>query len=231
VLLCDEPTGALDSKTGIQVLEALDEVNRDLGTATILITHNADIQRIAERVVVLADGKVVRDEPTRPDRPRAGVLVRALDRKMLRDLRQIWAQTLAIALVLGCGIMLMVGAQGTQRSLSRRARPTTNASASPISSRGAIRAPRALLDEIAEIDGVALAEGRITFNAVLDIDGMDEPATARVLSLPAAGAPLLNVPLLRTGRMPDPDRPDEVLINEPFGEAHDLVPGSRFAAS
>jgi putative ABC transport system ATP-binding protein len=67
VLLCDEPTGALDSKTGIQVLEALDEVNRDLGTATILITHNADIQRIAERVVVLADGKVVRDErnPTR----------------------------------------------------------------------------------------------------------------------------------------------------------------------
>jgi putative ABC transport system ATP-binding protein len=67
VLLCDEPTGALDSKTGVQVLEALDEVNRELGTATILITHNADIQRIAERVVVLADGKVVRDEPN-PER-------------------------------------------------------------------------------------------------------------------------------------------------------------------
>ena len=62
VLLCDEPTGALDSKTGIQVLEALHEVNRDLGTATVLITHNASIQRIAHRVVVLADGKVVRDE-------------------------------------------------------------------------------------------------------------------------------------------------------------------------
>lgn len=62
VLLCDEPTGALDSKTGIQVLEALHEVNRDLGTATILITHNASIQRIAHRVIVLADGKVIRDE-------------------------------------------------------------------------------------------------------------------------------------------------------------------------
>jgi len=62
VLLCDEPTGALDSKTGIQVLEALHEVNRDLGTATVLITHNAAIQRIAHRVVVLADGRVVRDE-------------------------------------------------------------------------------------------------------------------------------------------------------------------------
>ncbi|MCC6001851.1 MAG: ABC transporter ATP-binding protein [Pararhodobacter sp.] len=62
VLLCDEPTGALDSKTGIQVLEALYEVNRDLGTATVLITHNAGIQRIAHRVVVLADGQITRDE-------------------------------------------------------------------------------------------------------------------------------------------------------------------------
>ncbi len=62
VLLCDEPTGALDSTTGVQVLEALAQVNADLGTATVLITHNADIQRIADRVVVLADGRVVRDE-------------------------------------------------------------------------------------------------------------------------------------------------------------------------
>jgi len=62
VLLCDEPTGALDSKTGIQVLEALQEVNRDLGTATVLITHNASIQRIAHRVVVLADGRITRDD-------------------------------------------------------------------------------------------------------------------------------------------------------------------------
>jgi len=62
VLLCDEPTGALDSATGVQVLEALSEVNRDLGTATVLITHNAEIRRIADRVIVLADGRIVRDE-------------------------------------------------------------------------------------------------------------------------------------------------------------------------
>jgi putative ABC transport system ATP-binding protein len=61
VLLCDEPTGALDSQTGVQVLEALHEVNRDIGTTTVLITHNASIQRIAHRVVVLADGRVTRD--------------------------------------------------------------------------------------------------------------------------------------------------------------------------
>jgi putative ABC transport system ATP-binding protein len=62
VLLCDEPTGALDSATGIQVLEALCRVNAELGTATVLITHNAEIQRIAHRVIVLADGRVIRDE-------------------------------------------------------------------------------------------------------------------------------------------------------------------------
>jgi putative ABC transport system ATP-binding protein len=58
ILLCDEPTGALDSKTGITVLEALVTVNEELGTATALITHNAAIRRIAHRVIVLADGSI-----------------------------------------------------------------------------------------------------------------------------------------------------------------------------
>jgi putative ABC transport system ATP-binding protein len=59
VLLCDEPTGALDSKTGVRVLEALDAVNRELGTATAIITHNAGIQAIAHRVFFFADGRIV----------------------------------------------------------------------------------------------------------------------------------------------------------------------------
>jgi putative ABC transport system ATP-binding protein len=58
VLLCDEPTGALDITTGVVVLEALDRVNRELGTATVVITHNAAIAAIADRVVRLADGQV-----------------------------------------------------------------------------------------------------------------------------------------------------------------------------
>ena len=62
VLLCDEPTGALDSNTGIRVLEALEAVNRELGTTTVVITHNADIARMATRVMALADGRIVRDE-------------------------------------------------------------------------------------------------------------------------------------------------------------------------
>jgi putative ABC transport system ATP-binding protein len=63
VLLCDEPTGALDITTGIVVLEALDRVNRELGTATVVITHNAAIAGMADRVVRLADGHVASVEP------------------------------------------------------------------------------------------------------------------------------------------------------------------------
>ena len=58
VLLCDEPTGALDVKTGVTVLEAIDNVNRSLGTTTAVITHNAVIAGMAHRVVTLADGRI-----------------------------------------------------------------------------------------------------------------------------------------------------------------------------
>lgn len=59
VLLCDEPTGALDSKTGIIVLEAIERANRELGTTTALITHNAGISAMADRVLRFADGAIV----------------------------------------------------------------------------------------------------------------------------------------------------------------------------
>jgi putative ABC transport system ATP-binding protein len=60
VLLCDEPTGALDSVTGIVVLEALERINRELGTTTALITHNAGIAEMADRVIYLSDGLIAK---------------------------------------------------------------------------------------------------------------------------------------------------------------------------
>jgi putative ABC transport system ATP-binding protein len=60
VLLCDEPTGALDSKTGIRVIEALLSVNKQLRTTTLIITHNASIQDVADRVLFFADGQISR---------------------------------------------------------------------------------------------------------------------------------------------------------------------------
>lgn len=62
LLLCDEPTGALDHTTGKLVLGAIELVNHELGTTTVVITHNAPIAAIADRVITLADGRIVREE-------------------------------------------------------------------------------------------------------------------------------------------------------------------------
>ncbi len=62
VLLCDEPTGALDFKTGRVVLEAIEKVNRELGTTTIIITHNASITGMADRIITMRDGTILSDE-------------------------------------------------------------------------------------------------------------------------------------------------------------------------
>jgi putative ABC transport system ATP-binding protein len=67
LLLCDEPTGALDSKTGILVLEAIESIHRELGTTTVLITHNAVIADMADRVIVLGDG-LIQQERRNPSR-------------------------------------------------------------------------------------------------------------------------------------------------------------------
>lgn len=71
VLLCDEPTGALDVKTGITVLESLEHVNRELGTMTAVITHNAVIAGMADRVITLSDGRIVREERNAVRKPAA----------------------------------------------------------------------------------------------------------------------------------------------------------------
>ncbi len=69
VLLCDEPTGALDSATGVLVLEAIAQVNRELGAATALITHNKGIAAMAHRVISMADGRIVEVRTNATQRP------------------------------------------------------------------------------------------------------------------------------------------------------------------
>ncbi len=69
VLLCDEPTGALDSQTGVLVLEAIERIHRELGTTTVLITHNAVIADMADRVLVLGDGRIQQERRNTQRRP------------------------------------------------------------------------------------------------------------------------------------------------------------------
>lgn len=69
ILLCDEPTGALDSKTGILVLEAIERIHDELGTTTILITHNAIIAEMTDRVLIMGDGRIVEERHNDARRP------------------------------------------------------------------------------------------------------------------------------------------------------------------
>ena len=69
ILLCDEPTGALDSETGILVLEAIERVNRELGTSTAVITHNSIVAGMADRVIHIADGRIASVEVNAERRP------------------------------------------------------------------------------------------------------------------------------------------------------------------
>ena len=126
MLLCDEPTGALDITTGVVVLEAIDRVNRELGTATVVITHNAAIAAMADRVVRLADGRVagVERNSTKVGGGGASMVrmprgVRALDRKLLRDLWEMKGQALAIAAVIAAGVTMFVTYLSNFDSLQR----------------------------------------------------------------------------------------------------------------
>jgi putative ABC transport system ATP-binding protein len=71
LLLCDEPTGALDSQTGVLVLQAIERIHAELGTTTVLITHNAVIADMTDRVLVMGDGHIVEERRNPSKRPAA----------------------------------------------------------------------------------------------------------------------------------------------------------------
>ncbi len=156
--------------------------------------------------------------------------MRALDRKTLRDLRRLWAQGLAVALVLAAGVATLVLTIGAERSLSETRAAYYERYAFADLFVSATRIPAYAIERLREIPGVALVEPRVTGMAVLDIPGQPEPATGVFQSLPPDRLPRLNALHLRKGRLPDPDRPDEVAANEAFALAHGFGPGDRFYA-
>lgn len=156
--------------------------------------------------------------------------MRALDIKLFRDLRRLWAQALAIALVIGGGVATFVLAFGSYRSLDETR--TAYYERYQFADVFALvrRAPKMLLEQIAEIPGVATVEGRITKLALLDIPQFREPATGQFISLPESGQPSLNRLYMRMGRVPEPGRANEVVVTEGFAKAHAFTLGSHFAA-
>lgn len=139
-----------------------------------------------------------------------------------------WAQALAIALVVASGVATYVLASGAYSSLeeTRTAYYERYRFADIFSE--VKRAPKSMIDQISAIDGVAMAEARITHLALMDIEGLAEPASAMTVSVPEAGEPKLNRLHLREGRLPERGRSDEVTVNEGFAKAHRMRLGSTF---
>ena len=154
-------------------------------------------------------------------------MIRALDIKLMRDLKRLWPQALAIALVMGAGVATLILGVGAYDSLSTtRARYyEQNRFADVFAS--LTRAPDTLKPEIAALDGVAAVETRVEKIALADIDGMAEPASVLLVSLPDYHEQALNSVYLRSGRLPDPDAGNEALANAGFARAHGLAEGDR----
>lgn len=157
-------------------------------------------------------------------------LLAPLDAKLLRELRAMWGQALAIGLVIAAGVALAVAMYGMLASLAltREAYYERYRFAdvwAPVE-----RAPRHVVRDLARIPGVRTAADRIVGSALVDVPGMMEPAHAKLVSIPDDGPPPLNAFARVSGRLPDPRRPAEALLDADFAEAHGLAPGDRLAA-
>jgi len=156
--------------------------------------------------------------------------VRALNRKLLRDVVHMRGQLIAVSLVVMCGIAMFITMRGAYRSL------VVSQSVYYRQFRFAdvfahlVRAPLAVAGDIAQIPGVSQVEPRIVFDVTLDVPGLAEPATGRLVSIPEDRHPALNDIHLRSGRWIDPSRSDEVIVSEAFAGANHLQPGSKIAA-
>jgi putative ABC transport system permease protein len=156
--------------------------------------------------------------------------VASLDRKLLRDLWQMRGQAVAIALVIGSGLAMFVTYFSNFDSLARTQRTYYERQRFADVFAAVKRAPQRLEERLAAVPGVAAVDTRVVADVTLDLPGLDEPATGRLISIPAAGRPRLNDPVLRRGQWIEPGRSDEVLASEAFALANRLQPGARVAA-
>lgn len=155
----------------------------------------------------------------------------ALDKKLLRDFKRLWVQALAIALVMAGGVSILLMSFGMSTALdeTRSTYYERNRFADVFAS--ARRVPMSLMQDIRAIDGVAAAEPRVTTFATLDLEGKSSSTLGYFVSLPAAGQPLLNEPILRSGGWPDGSATDQIVVNEPFALANELTIGDTISAN
>src|SRR6516165_10531726 len=156
--------------------------------------------------------------------------MRALDIKLLRDLKRLWAQALAIVLVVAAGVAALVAMVGTIRSLEETRDTYYERYQFADVFAQVKRAPKNLIGQIAEIPGVAAVDARIVKLVLLDIPDSREPVTAQFISIPDNTEQHFNRIYLRSGRTPEPGRAEEVVVYEAFAVAHKMQLGSHFSA-
>ncbi len=156
--------------------------------------------------------------------------MRALERKLLRDVIHLRGQLIAVALVVMCGIAMWVTMRGAYRSLllSQHLYYVEDRFADVFAH--LVRAPLAVASDVESIPGVTAVQPRIVFDVTLDVPGLSEPATGRLVSIPEDAHPRLNDVHLRQGRWIESSNPGEVIVSEAFATANHLQPGGSVSA-
>ncbi len=155
--------------------------------------------------------------------------MRALDRKLVRNLATMKGQVIAIVLIVACGVASFVtvvtayrGLGGSLDAYYRRYRMADVFA--PVK-----RAPRQVLDEIQQIDGVRAAEGRIVFDVTIDLADLPQPVSGRVVSVPDRHGSMLNDLYLVRGRWFEGEGTRQVIVSDRFARAHGLDVGDRLS--
>jgi len=158
------------------------------------------------------------------------LLLKPVDIKLFRDLWRMRGQALAIALVAMCGIATLVTMRGSYEAMVAAQHSYYEQYRFADVFANVKSAPLAVLDRVREIPGVNEADGRVVFDASLDVPGLDEPASGRLVSLPEKPGTGLNRVHIRSGRLPEPGSTNEVLVSEAFSAANKLHPGDSIGA-
>ena len=156
--------------------------------------------------------------------------MKQLNRKLLRELLRMKSQMLAVAAVVACGISVFVSMSSVEYSLkATKVRYYSDYRFADVFMQ-AKRAPEVMLESVRNIRGVAAVRSRIVADVTLDVPGLNEPASGRLVSMPDRKRPVLNDVFLREGRYMEAGHPEEVIASETFMEANGLQIGDRVGA-
>lgn len=154
----------------------------------------------------------------------------ALNRKLFRDLLHMKGQAVAISLVIASGVAVFVMAVSTLQFLKATQSTYNERARFAHVFANCTRAPNTLTERLREVPGVSSVETRISKDVSLDVEGLDEPAIGRLISIPDRGPQLLNLLHLRSGRMAEPGKGDEAVVSEAFCDSNGLGIGDTVTA-